>query len=342
MGQDVSEFVMSYASIEQIKSALFKTSEAFLPEIEVAFDNTRGFFMPGGSRSILPKAHYNVPLELRRNGRTAFLGELKGVHIENGEKVSRLRAGNVMAIIADTRGALEEVGENPVTALYSAFQGAGFEAYLDKASFFAAAGPAKAAGAVATFAFPASDGQTLMEIASEVADACSLTIYTSGGLIRCQAFRPYQGSGSGLRDEITRANARGFGTLEYDDSAFANRVEVNYGASSTLVLDDPVSQARERTPFPRATGLDANTGDAVEFADRTSAAFFGGQLLLRSAYRRRKLSVTLGPEFDDIEIGHRHPVTLANLGLDEEPFEAVEVRKSLTTDDIGVVFVSLS
>ena len=117
-------------------------------------------------------------------------------------------------------------------------------------------------------------------------------------------------------------------------------VEVNYSASSTLTVEDTISQARERVV--RSTGLDANTGQNVSIADAVSAAFFGGQLLLRSSYRRRKLSVTLGPEFDNIEIGHRHPVTLANLGLTAEPMEAIEVRKSLTTDDIGVVFVSLS
>ncbi len=340
LGQDVSRWVVGYGTEEQIKTALFKTAEVFMPEFELELDNTRGYFTPGGSRSMLDARHYNAPLAIYRNGAVVFEGLVKGVTLENGEKTARIRAGNVISKLADTRASLVADGVNPALAIYGALVDAGFEDLLDAGSFFAAAGPASDAGATVDLDFPASEGSTLLEIITEIADACSLTVYSSGNVIRCQAFQAYQGSGSGLGSEVTRLNARAFGSLEYDDSAFSNRVEVNYAASSTLAIDDKESQAREQVV--RSTGLDANTGQSVAIPDLASADFFGSQLLARTSYRRRKLIVELGPEFDGIEVGHRHPVTLANLGLDEEPFEAVEVRKSLTTDDIGVVFVSLS
>jgi len=344
LGQDVSQWVVSYGVIEQAKDAMLKTSEIFMPEFELQLDNSRGFFTPGGTKSILSRNHYNTPLQIFRNGRLSFEGLLKKPDIQNTDKISRLVAGNSISKLADIQTPIVENGVNPALAIYSALQQSlsndDLRRYVDFGSFYAASGPAAAAGALVDLNFAESQGRTLLEIATQIGDACSLTIFSKNNIITCQAFRPYQGHGAELRHGINRNNAHEFGTLETDDSAFANRVKVSYGASSILTLDDTVSQSRERGP--RSTSLDGSAGQAIAFADQNSAAFFGGQLLKRSAFRRRKLPVTLGAEFDTIQIGHRHPITLANLGLDSEPMEAIEVRKSLTTDEIDVVFLSLS
>lgn len=339
LDQDITAFIVSYGKIEDVKSALFSTGQLFMAEYAFTVDNTKKVFSPGAPGSLLNGGWYNGPVKIYRNEALVFDGFLKKVVPDPLAKTCILTATNVLGLASDSEVVIEGSGLNPAVAAYQALVLAGLEAYLDENSFLAAQGGFSDAGATITLNYGDGHGDSGLSIANDIADLCSLALVTRGTKIYCQAFKAYPGNGSGLGPTVEGKYVRHFGELEFDDSGYANTVTVTYGASLKLTVENQIKVRSDG--LTRSLALIAATGDDIAISDYASALYIGQQALARVGYVRKIISVLLGPEFESIVVGDRHPITEPQTGLAEEPFEATEVRKLETTDDIETVFVSL-
>lgn len=339
LDQDITAYVVSYGKIEDVKSALFSTGQLFISEYSFTVDNTRKIFSPGAAGSLLNAGYYNGPVKVYRNAKLVFEGFLKRVVPDPIAKTCILTATNVLGLASDSEVVLEGSGVNPAVAAYQALVLAGLEAYLDKNSFLAAQGGFSEAGATITLNYGNDSGSSGLAIANDIADLCSLALVTRGTKIYCQAFKAYPGNSSGLGPTIEGSLVRQFGELEFDDSGYANTVTVTYGANLNISVENKVSLRADG--LKRSLSLVANADADIEIEDYASALYLAQQALARVGYVRKVMKVLLGPEFESISVGDRHPITEPETGLNEEPFEAVETRKLETTDDTEVVFVSL-
>lgn len=336
LGKDVSQYVTSWGKLEVVRKLKLSDSSLFASSFSINLDNTRGAFLPGGSRSMLPRVGWaGSPISIDRGSLSLYEGFLYDLTADDEARTVTLEMTTSLSKAADVVSALSQNGLNPARACFALLVQAGLEDLLDRASFSVAAGSFGAH--TVNVVCPSDQGSTCLSLASEIADLCSLDFTLTRGRVYCVAHRLWDGSG--LRQEVNGNNARSFMPMTSDASNFANQVNFSYASGSVVTLDNVLSQRAERRTI--STAVDATTQSKVQVASLATARFLGRLLLSRISPRHQILPVTLGPDFPEVLPGWRFPVTYAGLALDAAPFEVAEAQTDLDADSTDVTLQRL-
>jgi len=338
-GVDLSALVTAWGAIEQIKDVLLVTAQAMTSEMSVEVANRGSMFASGGVSSLVSGMDwYNAPLQVSVDGEVVFDGLVKNVRLSATGQTATIVSENILKRPAEATMSYATPGANPGDAMLGVLAAAGIAAeYVDAASFSRAGVPARQAGAKIVAAYAAGSSTGALSALQGIGDLASISVFVLNNRITARGFLPYEGSEAGLRYELNDGNVREWGDREFDTSAFNNRVSVGYPVGLFVVQDDLA--ARRSTGVVR--NLDFPATGAVYAADRASAAFFAGVYLQRAAPRKMLLPIAGGREFANIVIGDRFPVTNARLGLSRFPMEAIEIRRSLDTEEVELRLASL-
>lgn len=339
LGKDISSYVSDFGSLEEIQDAGFTTGRIIMPELEVVLNNGTGAFTSRGSGSLFGHPWYNAEATIAKNGRVVFYGLATDLVPTFGAKEVRLKLTNILQTLADTQITASATSTNPAIAAYKALYDAGLSAYLDRNAFMRASSVYTGKGCAISLSYSSTDGVSALKLLTDISEACSLTVFERAGEITCKVFEEYPGNDSALRGEITKSLCREIGDMVNDDRAFANRVNIVYASSVNLVAEDYLSKRKYRAV--KDVSYTFSTGGSVSVATESSARALATLALSRLKERRRKIAIGLGPEFVEAHVGDRHPITISEFGLARAPFEIIELRRSLTTDDVDAVFLSL-
>ncbi len=336
-GQDVSKFVAGWGSLQAVRKLKLSDSSLFSSRFSVTLDNTTGAFTPGGAVSMLPRMGWaGLTAEVSKDGRSLFDGFLWDLSVDDEASTVTLELASGMTKASDTVASLAGAGLNPAVSCLGLLVQAGLEDLVNKASFSVAAGLFR--GYNVDIDCPASEGQSCLSLASQIADICSMDFILARGLVYCVVDRPWDGSG--LRRQIDGSNARSFRPMGTDSAGLANQVAFSWGPGTVLTLDDKASQRAERRTV--STAVDATAaGSRVQVSDERTARFFASLLLARTSPRRELVEVVADPGFEDTLPGWLFPIDYANLGLAEAPFKVNEAQVSLDTDETTITLQSM-
>lgn len=342
-GMDVTDRIVEWGTVEQIKEVLLATAELFTSEVTMTFDNTSGFLSPRHGQSLVAGLDwFHKTLTLKSDGVSIFEGLVKTVIPNPEEKTATVTAENIFAAPVATYYHGTDAAVNPAIAMLTIVRSALADEYINIHSFHYAAGAARRAGATINFTFSEGDEITVADAIQEIGDLASIAVYVQNNQIFARAFRPYQGSSSELKFPITDTIVREWGEFGWDNASFNNRVSVGYsiGPPELYVRREDVESWRLNGKEWRAHEYAA--GDDVTAADLPSAQFFGDTYLQRASYRREKLSLVGGPELKAAaKLGDRFPVTQAEFGLVDTALETIEVRPRLGQDEIELLLVGV-
>ncbi len=345
MGQDISSYVDNLGTIEEVQSTLFANNQLFAGQQDIVLDNTQNVFTPLAPGSLFKTPWFNAGCLVYRDEVLVFQGLVQNLTLDPETGIATLGLVNALAPLADRVVDLVAANVEPAGACLAIFEQVGLGYFIDKHSFLTADLGAKKANARISVSFPASAQVTALQALQQVADVCSLDIVAMGQIIYARPFQAYPGHESNLRAEINTGNIRKFSADFYDRRSLANRVEVNWGTNQLHVVEDQLAQAHQSQaglPSVITTTLACGAGSAVGILDQLSADYFGGLILERHKNVPRQCQVTIDPIFGSIAVGDCHPLTVVSEGLNRVPMRAITVRRSFTTDDIEVTFVSLS
>lgn len=336
-GQNLTPYVVSWGSLQVVKKLRLSDSSIVTSAFSLPLDNTKGFFTPGGPASFFPeKAWTGAEAIIERDGMEIYRGYLQRLAVDDSSQQATVELSDSLTEAVDAVADLTDTDLNPAAACRSLFVAAGLGDRLNSASFSVAAG--FLAGNTIDVTCPASRGESVLGLASKIADVCSLDFVLVRNQIYCTVQRPFDGSG--LRQGITASLARNVGVLGHEDSAFANVVSFAYGANLVVTVRNEAS-IRAENGVVASTSAEATDSSLVTVGSEAVARFYASLLLSRTSPRRRTLDVTLGPEFKEIQPGWRFPVTYAPIGMTSEAFEVNEAVLNLDSDEWEVKLSSL-
>ena len=330
-GIDISKYVNSWASVEQVKDVLLVRATFMTSEM-----NLECYSGTGLALMLKGMNWYNAPLLIYVDSVLVYEGLTRNININDTERTATFITENVLKGPAESLIAYTGTGLNPASAMLSIARQVVAVQYIDTNSFALAGGPSSQAGATVNVAFAQGGNTTALQALQQIGDLASIAVYVVGNRIVAKPFRAYRGNLAGLRFTIRDGNIREWGTAGYDASSFNNRVSVGYG-SQYVSLDDVRSQRKNKVirdiQFP-------NTGPVVA-SNRQSAAFYGSLYLKRAAMRKRLIPVAGGVELKMVAIGDQHPVTNARQGLTQYPVEVIEVHRNLDTSETELLLATL-
>ena len=304
-------------------------------------DNTTDIFSPDVETSFLKGGRwYNYEAEILLDGESIFSGQIKDISLDHENKKARFVIENALTKPSETVVVDTQDGINPAVAMLRILELGGLLPFVNEGSFISAGGPAFRAGAVIDYTFLAEDGVSVLDAINTISDLSSISVSSTKGIIRAQAFRPYPGDDAEMRADIIPDNVRQYQDMDFDNESFFNRLDFTFGADVTITITDEIS-VDKNNGFRDGPAVDASNGNQVVVPNETSARFFGNTKVERSKIRRRVLSVVLDPEFKEIKIGDRHTVTAPRYGLTRVPFEVIETHRQLTENSITARAVSL-
>lgn len=338
MGVDISKLVAGWGKIEQIKSVLLAQATLLSSEMSLEVFSSKDFASPFGSTSLLGGLnYYNKLLEIEVDGVAVYVGLVKNVRSNATKGTAVIVSENVIKRPAESVFTLSGAGVNPAQAMLAILRTTLAESQINSDSFDQAASPSLDASASINFDFPSGSNVTVLQAIQKISELSSISVFVYNQKVMARPFLPYQGSGAGLKFDLTEMNVREYGDFQYDTSAFNNRVQVGYPTNSYATLNDIDSQRKNGI----SREIQFSASDQAVAADLQSATFYGKLYLERASRRRGKMGLVGGKELRDTVIGDRFPVYSSKLGLSGFPVEAIEVHRSLDSDEVELSVVEL-
>lgn len=340
LGLELSDRVIDWGQIEEIKEVLLVDSQLFTSETSIKIDNADDAFSQEAPASVLKGVGwYNKTATISKNGTSIFLGFVKDVGFDKQERTITLVLENIFSRPSETTVVASAASANPAEAIRALLISAGLQEYLDEASFANAGSQARATGATISYTWAEDDNVTVLNAVNSISQLSSISVLARGTSIFARAYNTYQGSGSQLGAPITNSTMLQFGPVQHDKESFANRVLFEYSAASTYTADAKDKQIEDRVV--RVKQINAKTSEKLNVTNFASAKFFADLILERSKNRVDMINMTLGPEHEGIHAGDRHPVTEASYGYNSQPVEIIEVHQVINEDITDVLAVSL-
>ena len=276
-----------------------------------------------------------------------YRGFIRSVTLDHATRTASIVTQNAFTVPANYFVNLTTTG-NPASVIQSILIQAGLGAYIDPVSFAGAVGGFATAGAIISAAYVTTgavssasgiSGTTALAAIQDISALCSLSCYVRAGLIHLDAYKPYQGNNSGVKYQITTANAYDFSTLEYAYQNLANSVNVGYGASSNYYRQDAISIAANNIETNQQ--FDGTTGNVLAVPDLPSAVYYAQQFLSRASTLKRQGSFTGGIELIQVHIGDRITVAAPNWGTNPIVFEVIETHLKLASNSVEIVCATI-
>lgn len=347
-GIDISDLVVSWGTLEQVKELLLASAQMFTGEHTLGLDNRGNAFSPASTGSLIRGLEwYGALIEIRLDGVLVYRGRVRDLQIVNEGRLANIVSEDAMKVPAQEPFVGSGVGVNPGAALLAMARTSLGDEELDIPSFVQAGGGALAAGATIDYTFGPTANATVMSAMQGVAELCSISVFVSNGRLTARPFRPYQGSGSTLGWTIEDRHILEVGTLGHDVLNFKNQVTVYYTNSAFVTKDDEESQRANGSLGPDGVFRPLVRGRSFPFTDnvvasnRQSAEFLADLCLARSSYRRQLIDLTIGAEMNGVDLGDRFPIRSAYLGLAELPVEVIEAHRDPDRDRTALKFAEL-
>lgn len=339
MGVDISRFVTSWGRLEQIKDILLAQATLLTSEMSIQVMNFRKFLNPRGPGSLVAGLdHYNGLLELIKDGRTIYEGLVKDVRVSANSQTATIVSENILKKPAETVINAQATGANPALAMLSFLRLTVPEGNIDARTFDQAAAPSGSAGATVDYAFGEGDNVTVLQAIQLTSELSSISVFVKDNRVIARPFIPYQGGEENFKPELNDATVREWGSFNWDNSSFNNRIRVGYPTDQTVLLEDTESiKTNGRTPRL----IEFSEDEKVAASNLTSADFFGKLYLRRAAKRRTKLSVAGGKALNGTVIGDRFPATTPSLGLIRLPMECIEVHETIDGDETELALAQI-
>ena len=338
LGVDITDRVVSWGTLEQVKEVLLAEATMFTSEHSIQVMNEGGAFTSDGPASIVRGLNwYGQILTVTLDGQLVYAGRVRNIQISSDAGTATIVSDDVMKVPAQEPFVGSGQNANPGDVLLAIARSALPEEFIDAASFKASGGLARTAGATISYEFKDDSRASCMSAMQEIARLCSISVYVSRTLLSARVFRPYQGQGSGLKQDIDETVIRAMPSQGYDALSFVNRVTVGYTGGFTETVNALDSQRANRIIRPITYG-DTETVFAY---DRASAIYFGNLCLSRSSYQRRICEVTIGPTMNPVDMGDRFPVTSSRFGLVAMPAEVIEAHRNPDQDEVTLKLAEL-
>lgn len=354
LGLELAPFVQNWGQIEEVKEILMAQAQLFTAQHTLKVSNADNRFTPGNPASPLYGRNLQLlPVTLSVGSSNLYSGLLRSVTLDHASRVASILTENAFTVAANYFVNLTTSG-NPASIIESILNQAGLQPYVDPISFASAQAGFLANGAtiginyVTSGAISSSNGisgTTALSAIQAISSMCSLSCYVQGGLIRLQAYRPYQKNLSTVKWQITPEYVYDFSTLEYAYQSLSNSVNVGYGASSNLYVRNYASiLANNVVPGGRTsevnTQLDGTAGNAVTVPNLASAQYFADQFLARASVLHRQGSLTCGRELVAAQIGDRCSILAPNWGNAPIVAEIIETHYSIASESVELVVVT--
>jgi hypothetical protein len=342
LGVELGPYVINWAQIEQVKEVLLARTTLFTGELEINLSNARGQFSPEKRGSLFfGKNLFNIDAVIRVDGRVAFQGLLKDPKVNHGDRTVTLVMQNIMSKPADSiLPALTISAGNPASVMLEAMALGGLLDLVDVGSFLAAGAPSREAGAVIDVNIAAGSNVSVLNLLQQISDLASISVFVNAGLIQAKAVTTYPGGESGLRQELNADVVRDFKERNTASDNFNNEVVVYYGGSQ-----ESYTARDERsigiTKITRTLPFATLTGSLVAVPDLASAVYFAATALARASTPPVVVTLEVGKEFIQANIGDRFPVTASNWGMVRKPFELIEKHLSLMSESVDMTLRSI-
>lgn len=331
-GLDVSQYVTSWGTLEQIRQLLLASPQMFTSEVTIELYNYQNFLSPGKS-TMQGFNWFNLELEIRVYGVTVFIGLIIDVPVVIDTSLAQIKARSIFNKLATT--SFNETGRsvNPgeliskiVNSVIPKLPYIGnsndFSPYVNYRSLDTCGSEARVNGATINYQFDANT--TCLDAIQKISDLCSIDFYIYGFVITAKAFNPLT-SQINVKAEILDDFVKEWQTLESSYLTFYNLVNMYYPTGKAVTLNDTISQ-RQNNTVQDITFVDT---DPVCCADYNSALYFGSLYLKRNAKRRTKITVLGKADFYQFVLGDRVWVTQSMYGYNKKPFEIIEVHRDL-------------
>ncbi len=340
LDQDLTDFVINWGSIEQVKEILLAEAQLFVSEVSLTLANSKNEFSPDFQFSIIKGVEwYNQTATIAEDGKDIFKGLVKDITYDKQDRTVSLVLENVFSKPAESFVTSSASNINPASAMEAILVAAGLEDDIDSASFATAGSEARAAGAVMSYSFAESDGVSVMTAINNISKLSSISVFTDGVKFIARNFKTYQGNESGLKEPLAPATIVEFDKAVSDKDIFANRVIFGFSTSSEFVVEDAASIRKNR--ITRPISLDFTDSQNISIADAASAEFFAVKYLSKSKDRVTIITFVLDRKHKNVTIGDRYPVTEVDAGFLSAPYEVIEARRRINEDDTTVMATSL-
>lgn len=338
MGVDLTQFVTSYGRLEQIKDILLAQATLLTTEMTIQVVNFQDFAKPKGVGSLFGGLNwYNQVLEILRDGRTIYEGFVKNIRTSPNEETADIVSENVLKKPAETVIVASALSANPAQAMLGFLRLVLEDSSINVTTFNQAGAQATNAGATIDYVFAQGDNVTVLQAIQLVSDLASISVFVKDNKVIARPFIPYQGDEAGLKFELNDSIVREWGELEFDNSAFNNKVAVGYPTDQFEILTDVESIKTNGITREIQFPADAK----VAASDLTSARFFARLYIRRAAKRRQKLNIAGGEALKGTVIGDRFPVTSPDLGLVRSPMECIEVHQTLDGNEMELALAQI-
>ena len=343
-GLELASFVLDWGQVEEVKSILLAQSQMFTAEHTLVLSNADNRFTPSNTASVFYGRNLQlVPVTLAVDGLILYRGFIRTVTLNHASRTASIVTQNAFTIPANYFVNLTTTG-NPAAVIQTILTQAGLGSYIDPISFAGAAGGFSSAGATVSVAYVTTgavssasgiSGTTALSAIQDISALCSLSCYVQGGLIRLYAYNAYQGSNSGVKYQVTGAQAYDFSTLEYAYQNLSNSVNVGYSTSSNYYQANTASITANG--IETNTQFDGTTGNTLAVPNLNSAIYYAQQFLSRASTIRRQGSFTAGVELVQAHIGDRITVAAPNWGTSPIVFEIIETHLKLVSNSVEIV-----
>jgi len=338
LGIDITDRVVSFGTLEQIKEILLAVATMFTSEHSLQVSNADGAFSSNGAHSIIRGVNwYGQLVTVSLDGVVVYTGRVRDIQLDSTGRIATIISEDVMKIPAQAPFVGTATNRNPGDVLLAIARTALADEYIDLPSFRAAGGPARAAGATISYDWPATSPTSCMDAMQQIGALCSISVYVSRSKLAARAFRPYQGSGAGLMFPITDDLIRDVPSCSYDVLNFVNQVTVGYTGGLSVTVNDRESQRVSHVTRPSTLG----SGTTILAYNEASARWLGNTALARSSYQRRIVDVVVGPPMNPVDMGDRFPLTSAWFGISAMPGEVVESHRNPDRDETTIKLAEL-
>jgi hypothetical protein len=160
---ELGAYVTDWGTISEVKDVLLAQTQLFSGSHEISLvggnDKFSPFFRTG---LFFGRSLQNEVLRIEVDGSPLFTGVIRDVAQGAQTREAKVTAENFFAQPSETIASLTVAGANPVTAIRALLIQAGVGAYINTASFTAAAGPFQAAGATINVAHNVDTKTTIL------------------------------------------------------------------------------------------------------------------------------------------------------------------------------------
>ena len=339
LGIELAPYVLDWGGTEQVKDVLLAQAQLFTSEHTLVLANTDNRFSQSNTKSpFYGRSIELAPVTLAIDGVNVYTGFIRAISLDHAARTASIITENAFTMPANSNVILTANGLNPAAAIQTILVNAGLGAYIDPVSFAAARSNFTAAGATINLNYVAGGNTTALAAIQAISSMCSVSCFVVNGLIKLQAWQPYQGNLSGVKYQIAAATTYAFGTLEEAYQSLSNSVTVLWGSSS-LYLKNAASIALNG--IETNTQLAGGTGGQIVIPNLSSATYFGQQFLARASTLRRQGRLNAGSSLIGVNIGDRVSIAAPNWSTSPLAFEVLEAKVNLNDLSVEMLCATL-